>query len=82
MADGFANWSPDALGAPATRGVALTASSTAFTACRAIHAGTTETITVDFVDGGTGIDLAVIAGQIYPYRITKLTTGTGVVALY
>lgn len=82
MADNFANWTPDALATPATRGVALTASATAFPASRAILAGTTETITVDFVDGGTGIDCVVIAGVVYPFRIVKLTAGTDVVALY
>lgn len=67
---------------PAARAVELTASATAFAQCRAIHCNTSETITVDFADGATGVDLVVTAGAVYPYSLVKVTTGTGVVALY
>lgn len=69
---------------PAHTAVEITASSTAFArgACRAIHANTSETITVDFANGATGVDLVVVAGMTYPYSLIKITTGTAVVALY
>lgn len=67
---------------PATSFVALTAGSTEFAATRGIHCNEAGIITVDGADIGEGVDLVVLAGACYPYRITKLTAGTGVVALY
>lgn len=81
MADAFSDMSPDALQAPATQGEALTASADAFPATRGIHCNAAGDIVVDFVGGGSGVTLTVAAGQVYPYRITRLTSGTGVVAL-
>lgn len=67
---------------PATKAVAITASATAFTATRAIHCNEDGTLTVDFADGATGVSLVVSAGCCYPYRLVKVTAGTGVLALY
>ena len=67
---------------PASQAAELTAGATAFTATDGIHCNEAATLTVDFADGATGVDLVVAAGACYPYRIVKLTAGTGVVALY
>ncbi|MEN1729442.1 MAG: hypothetical protein AAGJ52_13480 [Pseudomonadota bacterium] len=82
MPDGFSGAPPEALTTPATRAVEITASASAFNATRGIHCSVAETITVEFVDSPTAVDLVVAAGATYPYRIVKVTTGTGVVALY
>lgn len=81
-ANAWKNIPPEAQVVPASRAVAITASATAFDPTRALHISTDETIVVDFADGGTGISLTVVAGQVYPYRVVKVTTGTAVVALY
>lgn len=81
-ADAWKNLPSEAQVVPASRAVPITASATAFAPTRAIHVNTSETITVDFADGGTAVQLEVVAGQVYPYRVVKVTTGTGVVALY
>ena len=67
---------------PATKAVAITASANAFTPTRAIHCNEAGTLTVDFADGATGVSLTVTAGSCLPYRLVKVTAGTGVVALY
>ena len=82
MADPFATWPVDAMNSPATRAVALTASATAFDACRAIHCDTAQSIVCRFADDTASVTLAVVAGATYPYRIKLLSTGTGVTALY
>jgi hypothetical protein len=66
----------------ANRVVAITASSTAFTATDAIHCNEAGSLTVDFANGATGVTLVVLSGVMYPYRIVKVTAGTGVLALY
>lgn len=67
---------------PAYNAVAITASATAFNLTRGIHCNEAGTIVVDFGGGATSISLVVAAGVTYPYRIVKVTSGTGVVALY
>ena len=82
MDDPYAYASPEALVTPGTKGgAAITASSSTFTPTRAIHCNVAETITVQFVDDTTTTDLVVVAGQSYPYRINKVTVGTGVVPI-
>lgn len=67
----------------AGKGVAHSASATAFDATRGIHANGSETIVVDFARGATGVSLVVVAGMSYPYSITKCsTTASGIVLLY
>lgn len=66
----------------ANRAVAITAGATAFTATDAIHCNEGTTLTVDFANGATGVSLVVSAGATYPYRLVKVTAGTGVIALY
>ncbi len=82
MADPYASMPPEAQVTPGTKGgAAITASSTAFTPTRAIHCNVSETIVVQFVDDTTTTSLVVVAGSAYPYRINKVTTGTGVVPI-
>lgn len=80
--DDYAGTPSDGLVTPAIRGVAHTSSATAFKPTRAIHANNDETLVVDFLGGATGVTLEVKAGQVYPYRLTKATTATGIVLLY
>lgn len=82
MADPYANMDADALSSPGTKGGAtITASANPFTPTRAIHCNVSETIVVEFVDDDVTTSLAVVAGNVYPYRINKVTTGTGVVPI-
>ena len=82
MADPFAYASPDVLVTPGTKGGgAITASADPFIPTRAIHCNVSETITVQFVDDTANTSLVVVAGQCYPYRINKVTVGTGVVPI-
>lgn len=67
---------------PAGKAVAITASSTAFTATTAVHCNTSGSFTVDFNSGATGISLTLNGGQTYPFSLVKVTSGTGLVALY
>lgn len=67
---------------PVSKAVAITASSTAFTATDGIHCNEAATLTVDFANGATGVSLIVAAGACYPYRLVKVTAGAGVLALY
>ncbi len=39
---------------------------------RGIHCSTAGTIKVDMVDGTSGITFTLVAGGVYPYRITKI----------
>ena len=76
------NTAPRDMIAPAGNAVARTASATAFDACRGIHCSTAGTITVLFENDAATVDLVVTAGAFYPYRLVKVTAGTGVVTVY
>ena len=80
--DVYATAGSGALITPASRAVPHTSSATASEATRGVHANFTETLVVDFADGGADVAIEVVAGNTYPYRITKASTATGIVLLY
>lgn len=82
MADAFSSSPPDALVAPIVSATAITASASEIPATRGIHCNSAGSITVQFVGDTTTVSLSVLAGASYPYRVNKVTAGTGVVALY
>ena len=47
----------------------------------ALYIGTTGNITVT-LQGGNSVTLAVVAGNILPFKVTHVTAGAGVAALY
>lgn len=67
------------------QGTAVTTSDTVAVQYRGIIAGTTGNIKVDFKNGGTAVVIAVVAGYLYPFTVTKIyatgTTSTGIVGL-
>lgn len=85
MPDPFRHWDADALMVPATKAVALTASGTDLDApTRGLHVNADGNITVVMADDAAAdtVTLSVVAGMTYPYRIRRLTAGTGVVGLF
>ena len=68
---------------PYPRAVAVTASATALALgpTDALYIGTTGNITVT-LQGGDSVTLAVVAGNVLPLKVTHVTAGTGVHALY
>lgn len=85
MPDPFRHWDADALMVPATRAAALTAGASDLAApTRGLHINTDGNITVVMADDAAAdtVTLAVVAGMTYPYRIRRLTAGTGVVGLF
>lgn len=76
------NTAPRDMIAPSGSAVAITASATAFDACRGIHCNVSGTLTVQFENGASTVDIVVVSGAFYPYRLVKVTVGTGVLALY
>lgn len=72
----------------ASQGRVVTKSdSTVLPVTRALYIGGAGDVAVVFEDGGTAVTIpGVIAGQVYPFRVTKVmstnTTATSIVALY
>lgn len=62
---------------------AVTASATALTrgATDALYIGVTGNVTVT-LQGGNSVTFAGVAGNIVPFKVTHVTSGTGVVACY
>lgn len=63
--------------------IAVTASATALAGgpTDGLYIGTSGNITVT-LQGGNSVTLAVIAGSLLPFKVTHVTSGTGVAALY
>ena len=63
--------------------VAVTASATALAEgpTDALYIGSAGNITVT-LQGGNSVTLAVIAGALLPFKVTHVTSGSGVSALY
>jgi hypothetical protein len=72
---------------PAHNGIAVTpGDSTDIASTRGFHVNGAGDVAVRFKGGDSSITLTVVAGQTYPYQITRVystgTTATGIVALY
>lgn len=63
--------------------VAVTASATALAngPTDALYFGVTGNVTVT-LQGGNSVTFAAVAGTRHPFKVTHVTSGTGVVALY
>lgn len=84
MANNYANRaSADVIVGAVKGGAAITASASDIETCRGFHANLSETIIVHFCEDPTATltTLIVVAGQMYPYWIDRVTQGSGVVPL-
>ena len=81
MADGFANAPSDAMVVPAGKMVEVTASANPLAdgTTRGLYVEAAGEITVTI--GGASVTFAAVAGY-HPLRVTHVTAGTGVFALY
>lgn len=82
MADQFRYAPADAIMAPVTRPVAITAGSSEFDASRGVFCNVAGTFVMQFADDDSTVSMDLVAGSVYPFRIKKLTSGTGLFALY
>lgn len=82
MADDFASFSAG-VESPASNALAITASATALAKTpRALYIGADGDITVTMAGGGSVTFAGLAAGTVLPVRVTHVTAGTGVVALW
>ncbi len=84
MPDPYSSMS-DTLVSPASNAFNISASSDDLAYIpKGIHCNASGTITCDFLNGATGLSIAVVAGMYYPYRLKKVTNlGTAtLVGLY
>lgn len=82
MSDDFSNYKPG-LDSPGENAAEVTASATALAkTTRALYVGTEGNITVTMVGGQSVTFTAVPAGSLLPLRVTHVTAGTGVVAIW
>lgn len=65
-----------------SKGVAITASANdlALGPTDALYINTAGNITVTM--GGDSLTFTVVAGEVLPFKVTKVTSGSGVTALY
>ena len=87
MADNFQGYT-SGLDAPASGGAAVTPndSTDLTTTSRAIIVGGAGNIAVTFVDGSDVTIVGLLAGQVYPFRVSRIkstgTTATDIVAIW
>jgi hypothetical protein len=81
MADAYSTYSGDEMAAPASSCVAITAGATEIVATRGVFCNTAGAFTVRFVGDTSTVELTLLAGVVYPFRVNQVTAGTGLFAL-
>lgn len=82
MADSFSGFA-GGVESPASNALAVTASATALAqTTRALYIGADGSITVTMAGGGSVTFAGLTAGTLLPVRVTHVTAGTGVIALW